>query len=128
MIQDSLIAELSKELDMDEFISFSQPNRYSLTFENDIQIDIFKFDSNYLLKGMIGSFPKSNDEAFLLRIMEANLFGIGTKSSTIGLNQENLLTLTLEVDYNGRYLDFKNKLEEFVNVMDFWRTEAKKAF
>lgn len=128
MIQDSLIAELSKELDMDEFISFSQPNRYSLTFENDIQIDIFKLDSNYLFKGMIGSFPKSNDEAFLLRIMEANLFGIGTKSSTIGLNQENLLTLTLEVDYNGRYLDFKNKLEEFVNVMDFWRTEAKKAF
>ena len=127
MIRDSLIAELSKELEMDDFISFSQPNRYSLTFEDDIKIDILKFESNYLFKGIISSFPQSNEEAFVLRLMEANLFGIGTKNATIGLNQENLLTLTLEVDYNRRYLDFKNKLEEFVNVIDFWRTEAKKA-
>ncbi len=57
--------------------------------------------------------------------MEANLFGIGTRGAAIGLNEDgNVLTLSLELDYNSSYQEFKEKLEDFISVMDFWRKEA----
>jgi hypothetical protein len=59
--------------------------------------------------------------------MEANLFGMGTRGAAIGLNkEENLLTLSLELDYNSSYKDFKEKLEDFVSILDYWRKEALK--
>jgi hypothetical protein len=59
--------------------------------------------------------------------MEANLFGRGTRGAAIGLNEEGkLLTLSLELDYNNSFKEFKENLEDFISVIDFWRTEASK--
>lgn len=125
---ETLVQQLAKELDMDqEFIVPKEQGAFTLFFDNQIQVDISSLSQSYLFKGLIGKFPKNNGEDFLVKTMEANLFGRGTRGAIIGLNrEENLLTLSLELDYNSPYKDFKDKLEDFVNVLDFWRQEALK--
>lgn len=125
---ETLVQQLAKELDMDqEFIVPKEQGAFTLFFDNQIQVDISSFSQSYLFKGLIGKFPKNKGEDFLVKTMEANLFGRGTRGAIIGLNrEENLLTLSLELDYNSPYKDFKDKLEDFVNVLDFWRQEALK--
>jgi hypothetical protein len=57
--------------------------------------------------------------------LEANLFGRGTRNAIIGLTEDGkLLTLSAELDYNSTYKEFKEKLEDFVTILDYWRKEA----
>lgn len=121
-----LVNQLGHELSMKEDILTLTPDHthYTIPLE-DIQVEAIQLEHSYLLKGIIGDCPQVNKEAFLMRIMEANLFGKGTRGAAIGLNEEgNLLTLSLELDYNSSYKDFKDRLEDFISVIDFWRKEA----
>lgn len=124
---EKLIGQLSQELAMEDLISLTEDHHYHLPFENDIEIEAVELEKGVLLKGVIGERPEQNADAFLLRTMEANLFGIGTRGAAIGLKEEGkVLTLSLELDYNSSYKDFKEKLEDFISVLDFWRKEALK--
>lgn len=124
-IQDKFIQKLGEELEMEEFITSTNRNSYLLSFDNAITIAVSKLSAVYLFKADICPCPSISLESFFLRVMEANLFGLKTYGSSIGLKEpENILTLTLEVDYNSSYKDFKNKLEEFANVIEFWRNKA----
>jgi hypothetical protein len=122
---EKLIAQLSQDLAMEELITTPDQNHYHLPFAKEIEIEAIELEKSFLFKGIIGERPKENGDAFLLKALEANLFGIGTRGASIGMNEEGkLLTLSLELDYNSSYKDFKEKLEDFVSVIDFWRNEA----
>jgi hypothetical protein len=124
---EKLIDQLNSELAMDGLISSSEDKHYHLPFDPDIEIEAMELEKGYLFKGVIGSCPQQNTEAFLLKTMEANLFGMGTRGAVIGLNEDGkVLTLSLEVNYNSSYKDFKENLEDFISVLDFWRNEALK--
>lgn len=69
--------------------------------------------------------PKQGIDAFYSQMMLANLFGQGTEGAVLGLSDDgNHLTLTREIEYNVDYEQFKEVLEDFMNAIDFWRTEA----
>ena len=122
---DKLIQQLSQELEMEEMIVSQKPGHYILSFEKNIEVEVTQINHAYSFKGIIKTFPQENVEGFLIKVLEANLFGRGTRGAVIGLNPEgNMLTLSLELDYNSSYKDFKNKLEDFVNVINFWRQET----
>jgi hypothetical protein len=124
---EKLITQLSRELSMEDLITTTEDHHYILPFDNDIEIEAIELERSHMLKGVIGACPQQNVEAFLLKTMEANLFGMGTREAVIGLNEEGkLLTLSIELDYNSSFKDFKEKLEDFVSVMDFWRKETLK--
>jgi hypothetical protein len=124
---ETLIQQLGQELQMEEFIVSAAPGTYNLSFDHDIKLDASQSAQGYLIKSIIGPCPKQNLEPFCVKVLEANLFGRGTRGAAIGLNAEgNLLTLSLELDYNSTYREFKEKLEDFVNALDFWREEALK--
>lgn len=124
---EKLINQLGQELAMDDLITSTEEHHYLLPFDNQINVEAIELEKGYLLKGVIGEHPQQNAESFLLKTMEANLFGIGTRGAVIGLNEEGkLLTLSLELDYNSSYKDFKEKLEDFISVIEFWRKEALK--
>lgn len=123
---EKLIHQLGNELAMENAIISTEDRHYRLPFDNGIEVDAIEIDKSILLKGLIGECPQQNAEAFLLKTMEANLFGMGTRGAVIGLNENGkLLTLSLELDYNQSYKDFKEKLEDFISVIDFWRNEAR---
>lgn len=122
-----LIEQLGKELAMEEVITETEEHHYLLPIESGTEIEAFEENQSCLLKGTLGERPQQNADSFLLKIMEANLFGIGTRGGVIGLKEDGKqLTLSLEVDYNTSYKDFKEKLEDFISVADFWRNEALK--
>ncbi len=122
---EKLIGQLGQELAIEKQITSTEEHHYHLPLDEDIEVEAIEFEKSFLLKGIIGERPKQNAESFLLKAMEANLFGIGTRGAAIGLNEDGkLLTLSLELDYNSSYKDFKEKLEDFISVMDYWRKEA----
>lgn len=124
---EKLITQLGRDLDMTDSITTTEDHHYILPFDNEIEVEAIELNGSHLLKGMIGACPQQNVEAFLLKTMEANLFGMGTRGAVIGLNEEGkVLTLSMELDYNSSFKDFKEKLEDFVSVLDYWRKEALK--
>ncbi|KIC71093.1 type III secretion system chaperone [Candidatus Protochlamydia amoebophila] len=124
---DSFVHQLARELEMEDLIISPEPNYFTIPFADDIQVVVTQFHQSYLLKGNIGACPKNNLDQYFLKLMEANLFGRGTRGAGIGLNkEENLLTLSLELDYNISYKNFRERLEDFISILDFWRKEALK--
>ena len=124
---ESLVSQLGEDLKAEEVFTPLPTGAYSLPFEEDIDIQISQDAQFFLLKGIIGPVPKEDKDNFLLSVMESNLFGIGTRNTIIGLSDdENLLTLSAELDYNSTYRDFKEKIEDFISVVNFWRNKAVK--
>ncbi len=121
----SFVDKLGEELQMKELILSENEDTFTLPFDENIEVQATQNEYSYLFKGIIGPCPKTNKEAFIGKAMEANLFGKGTRNNSIGLTEDgNMLTLTGELDYNSTYREFKEKLEDFVSVLDFWRKEA----
>jgi Tir chaperone protein (CesT) family len=121
---DNLIIELGKDLEMTPFIQQTEDKHYHIPFSDNIEVEAIEKERSLLLKGNIGPKPQKNIDSFLLKALEANLFGLGTRGASIGLSEdEKLLTLTAELEYNRSYKTFKEKLEDFVTVLDFWRKE-----
>lgn len=124
---EKLITQLGREFSMEDLITTTEDHHFILPFDHDIEVEAIEFEKGYLLKGVIGNCPQQNLEAFLLKTMEANLFGMGTRGAVIGLNDEGkVLTLSMELDYNSPFKEFKEKLEDFASVLDFWRNQALK--
>lgn len=123
---ESLITQLELDLKMGR-IESSPDGVYTLPFSDNIEIKVSQTSDYYLFKSHIGPTPKKSTEIFLAKLMEANLFGRGTRNNVLGLTEdENLLTLSGELEYNSTYKQFKEKLEDFVTIVDFWRNEALK--
>ena len=121
----SFVDKLGQELQMKDLILTTNEGTYTLPFDENIEVQAIQIEHSYLFKGIIGPCPQTNKEAFIGKAMEANLFGKGTRNNSIGLTEDgNILTLSGELDYNSTYGEFKEKLEDFVSVLDFWRKEA----
>ena len=124
---EKLITELAEEMSLEKPFICTEDRCYSLNFDPDIEVTLSEVDKSILCKGTIGTIPQQNTEPFLLSIMEANLFGLGTRGAVIGLDSEaKFLMLSLFFDRNSTYAHFKEKLEDFVSVVDHWRQAALK--
>lgn len=125
MLQD-LVRQLGKELNVEDFYGISETGTYELFFEDDTCLQLSEVDPFYVFNGIICPLPK-NHEAFIQQILSANLFGLGTRQAVIGLSKDGkMLTLSLEIHKIIAYKEFKEKIEDFVAVIDVWRNEALK--
>ena len=65
-----------------------------------------------------------NPENFFMHLMKANFLGQGTGGSIISLDpEEKLLTLSLRMNYEVNYKIFRDKLEDFLNYIEYWKKE-----
>ena len=56
--------------------------------------------------------------------MEANLFGQGTGGGVLGISPERqIFIFSKKILQDLNYQEFKEKIEEFVNYVEFWRLE-----
>ena len=124
---EKLIAQFTEEFSLEDPLLPGEDKRYHLSFEDDVEIDLWAKDDRIRLKSEIGEIPSKQTDTFILKVLEANLFGMGTRDGVIGLAEDGkLLTLSLELEYTIGYKEFKEKLEDFISVIDFWRKEALK--
>lgn len=124
---EKLIAKLQEDLGMEGLITKTDSQHFVIPLDDDIEVEAVELERNFLLKGGIGALPKENCGAFLQRALEADLFGLGTRNGVIGLNEEGkLLTLSMELEYTITFEKFKERMEDFITVLAFWRGEALK--
>lgn len=119
----SLIENLGKNLGMTHEISSESPNLYTIAFDEANSLTISQIEGGgYLVSCTLVPCPKEKLEALYAVLLDSNLFGQATRGAVIGLNEEgNNLTLSQELDYNINDREFKEKLEDFLNIADFWR-------
>lgn len=71
--------------------------------------------------------PKARKEDLFIWLMRANLLGQGTGGCRIGLDKdEKVLTLSLGIPYEIDYRVFRERFEDFVNFVLYWREEIGK--
>ena len=59
--------------------------------------------------------------------MKANLLGQGTGGAAIGIDpSEKFFTLSEVLEFEVNYKTFHEKLEDFLNYIDYWKEEVPK--
>lgn len=100
----------------------------SYTFEiaEDIEIKIWDLDPGFYFHSNLIECPAIKKEDLFIYLMRANLLGQGTQGSRIGIDKaEKFLTLSYIIAYEVNYIEFKEKLEDFVNYINYWKKEIK---
>lgn len=125
---EQMIKELSEEMALASPPALSDERRYTLTFDPDIDVSFSEVDRTIVCRCLLGAVPQEGAEPFLLRVMEANLFGMGTRGGVIGLDKEGKqLTFSCQINSGLRYDRFKVLLTDFVSAAAFWREATLKA-
>ena len=122
---DTFMRQLVHDLELDASIATAVGGTYTIPMDDDIKITVGAIpDGGFFFTSSLGPCPVTNKEQLFAKTLHGNLFGQGTHGAVIGLNGEgNVLTLSLAMNYNTDYKDFKDNLENFINSMDFWREE-----
>lgn len=119
--------QFEKELGVEEgFLKGKSPGVYLIPLQN-AQIEILsQLNSGFSIFCEFAKCPEGKEETVYFQSLVANLLGQETNGSTIGLNERgNVLTISQIVDYNMEYKDFKEFLEDFVNMVGFWQDKIK---
>jgi hypothetical protein len=81
----------------------------------------------YLQSAIGANIEATSREDFYIYLMKANFLWQGTGGSIIGLDpSEKYLTLSLPIVYEVNFRMFRDKLEEFLNYLEFWQKEIEK--
>jgi hypothetical protein len=119
--------KLLKKLTSDLNITLPKKEKdksYLLDINEDAQVKVWKIDSNIFLKADIILCPMKKREEIFTKLMQANLLGKSTGGAVIGIDEEEkYLTLSLTLPYEINDREFKERLEDFVNFLIYWKDE-----
>ncbi|MFZ0564611.1 MAG: type III secretion system chaperone [Chlamydiales bacterium] len=124
------IEQLSAEFKLEQTLAPNEDGSYSLPLEPNLNISLSESpESGIRLYAVVCQLPQKNIENFLLQAMSANLFGLETGSSSLGLDKEaKNLVLVNFIPEQLDYREFYEVLEDFVNYADAWSEEARVFF
>ena len=119
------IKQLCQNLNI-ELPKIDKDKSYLIKINDDIEVKIWDTDPGFYFHSNIIECPQEKKEELFIYLMRANLLGQGTKRSRIGLDkEEKFLTLSYDLAYEVKYIEFKEKLEDFVNYISYWRKEIE---
>lgn len=118
------LKELCEDLKIDQDLKRTEAGRLVLPLTPALKIEVQPLDPGIFFFSPISPCPTVKKEDLFIQLMKANLFGQGTMGSTIALkSDENLLTLSLGMPYDMNYRAFRGALEDFANIVEYWRVE-----
>jgi len=121
------LKELCEDLNLDPNLKKTELGRFILPLVPSLSIEIKGLDPGVYFFSPIEPCPKIKREELFIQLMKANLFGQGTLGAVLGLTpDENLLTLSSDFPYDMNYQAFKDSLEDFVNIVEYWKAEIKR--
>ncbi len=99
---------------------------YELTLNAQHVIQVEPLTPGFSLSSSITALPHLSREALFIYLMKANFLGQGTGGSVIGIDHtEKFLILSLTIPYELNYRMFEEKLENYINFLEYWRTEIE---
>ncbi|MBA3957792.1 MAG: type III secretion system chaperone [Parachlamydiaceae bacterium] len=120
-----LIHEFAKDQELGDSLPLDSSGNYMIPLDEGLIITIQALPEGFTLFCFLGPCPKNNREALFSQALLANLFGQGTHDAVLGISEDgNTLTLSRIIDYHVEYKEFKEIIEDFINVVDFWREES----
>lgn len=122
------LVKMCSELNISESeLKKSDAGGYLLPLSDRLSLTIQLLEPGLYLHSMIASCPKEKREELFMLLMKANFLGQGTLGAAIGLSEdEKSLTLSLTFPYEMNYRTFRGKVEDFANIVDYWRDEITK--
>jgi hypothetical protein len=100
---------------------------FYLPLTDDLQITIRGLKQGIAFFAKVAAAPIQKKEEAFLYFMAANLLGQGTGNQVLGMDpEEKFLTLSCVIPYEINYKEFKEKIEDFANYLNYWRVEAEK--
>lgn len=121
---ESFIDQISEELEILPKPMPDENNIYHLSITEDARVTVKELEPGISFYAQIAECPEEKKEDLFIYLMKANLFGQGTGGAAIGFDpDEKFLTLSLTLSYEMNYQHFKEKLEDFVNYLIYWKEE-----
>ena len=122
---EKFMQQFEKDLELDRPLSRPNSSTYLIPLDEGLTMTVNLLPFGFFLMCEFANAPKENEEVLYNEMLSANLFGQGTKGATLGLNERgNLLTISQVVDYNIEYRDFKELIDDFINMIDFWKEQS----
>jgi hypothetical protein len=123
---DDIITKLQKELDLAGPLGGANAGSFALMLD-DIKVSIIETNPGFELAAVLGELPRPSPELFMAKMLRGNLFGQATEGAIVGLDETGTrITLRYYYPLSPTYRDLKEKLEDFMNVIDFWQGEVKR--
>lgn len=122
--------DLLKKLCTDLKLDFSdlektEEGAYQININELLSIAVKFLEPGVYLHATIASCPQNKREELFTLLMKANYLCQGTFGGALGLSRdEKSLTLSLTFPYEMNYRTFKATVEDFANIIDYWRTEV----
>lgn len=124
----SILADLQKFLGLSAIEGkHEREGYYLITISETEEVWVKDLNPGVFMQSIITSnIGSASREEFYMYLMAANFLGQGTGGSVIGLDpEEKYLTLSLPINYEVNYKMFRDKLEEFLNYLSYWRKEIQ---
>lgn len=121
MIED-IFRKLQQELELTGKIGGSGTFAIAL---DDTTVTIAESPHGIEFAATLGNHPTEYPELFFAKMLRGNLFGQATMGAILGLDEsgERLVLHSLIPDIKAPYVQVKEKLEDFLNAVDFWKNE-----
>lgn len=121
---ENFMKDIAKELELENPLTSEVPGVYVFPLDEEIKIYI-----STILQGIYleSTFPysSSHQEELFARFLLANLFGGETNGAVLGLTEDGKsVKLSQLIAGSVNYKSFKEALEDFVNIVDFWHEEV----
>jgi len=90
------------------------------------KVELAEYELGITLKTELCETPTQDTGELYAKMMDANVFGIGTFGSVLGMSEDNkFLLLTKYIDYQPTYQEFRDTFEDYVNAVKFWQEKAE---
>jgi len=119
------LKELCQDLELTPHLEKSKEGGSIFPFHESLRVEIRDLNPGVFFFSPICPCPEIKREILFIQLMKANLFGQGTMWAAIAFDEgENLLTLSSGFPYDMDYRSFKESLEDFANIVEYWREEV----
>lgn len=124
-MQEEFISQLQKELDLQGPAGSEGEVLFAFALEDNV-IAIQDYAPGFLLSCNLGPIPEDKIDDFFALMLRGNLFGQATRFGVLGLDENGMnVTLSFAEPRKVQYRDFRNAVEDFINVIDYWKTQIK---
>ena len=117
-----LITELCQQFQLPMNLEINPQGYYEVSVNDTTNLLFKELNPGFSCRSILAPVPQKPTEDLFILLMKANFLGQGTKGSCIAIDdsvQNFLFTLSVPEEINYRL--FKEKLEEFINYLEYWR-------
>lgn len=124
---ESLLKQLCQNLQLAPPPQKDAHNQFTLSLNPVTSLDFQELEIGFSCKSIVAKIPDEPLEDLLILLMKANFLGQGTKGAVLAIDEKiQHFVFILHVPEETPYIVFKDKIEDFVNYLNYWKERIHK--